>query len=158
MAERGATEALSRRFEMNSSDSASVRGSNQLATAPHGPRIEELGPRQAQQQDRLVSRPVRHVFQQIEERRLGPLEVVEDRDQWPSRGHCLQELAYRPVGLLGCRRHSRDAEELRQTFGDQLSLGGIVEKQGDLRAHVFGAAPLSDPGGIGQNLDDRPIT
>jgi hypothetical protein len=92
MAERGATEALSRRFEMNSSDSASVRGSNQLATAPHGPRIEELGPRRAQQQDRLVSRPVRHVFQQIEERRL-PLEVVEDRDQWPSRGHCLQELA-----------------------------------------------------------------
>jgi hypothetical protein len=62
------------------------------------------------------------------------------------------------VGLLGCRRRSRDAEELRQTFGDQLSLGGIVEKQGDLRAHVFGAAPLSDPGGIGQNLDDRPIT
>ena len=49
----------------------------QLAAAPARPPVEQLGPRHAEQQDRRVARQVGDVLDQVEERRLPPVEVVE---------------------------------------------------------------------------------
>ena len=53
------------------------RGRVHLAAAPTGADLEELGPRDAQHQDRGIPRPVREVFDQVEERRLSPVDIVE---------------------------------------------------------------------------------
>ena len=69
------------------------RGGVQLAAAPAGPQLEQLRPGDAQQEDRRVARPVRDVLDQVEERRLRPLDVVED-DERPFRAG-LEQLAER---------------------------------------------------------------
>ena len=53
----------------------------QLAPAPAGAHVEQLRPRHAQQHDRGLARDVGHVLDQVEEGRLGPLEVVQDHDE-----------------------------------------------------------------------------
>ena len=52
----------------------------QLAASPVGSQLEELGPRDAEQQDRRVSRPVGEMLDQVEEDRLGPLDVVQHQN------------------------------------------------------------------------------
>jgi hypothetical protein len=49
----------------------------QLAAAPAGPPVEQLGPSQAEQQERRLAREIGDVLQQVEEGRLGPVDVVE---------------------------------------------------------------------------------
>ena len=65
------------------SGSSEIVGGVQLAAAPCRPVVEQLRPRQAEQQDRRVAGPVRDVLDQVEERRLGPVDVVEHDDQRP---------------------------------------------------------------------------
>ena len=57
----------------------------ELAAAPAGPELEQLGTGDAEQEDRRVARPVGDVLDQVEEDGLGPLEVVEDDDLRPLR-------------------------------------------------------------------------
>ena len=52
----------------------------QLAAAPVRSRVEELRPRGAHQHDRRVARPVHDVVHDVEERRLGPVDVLPERD------------------------------------------------------------------------------
>src|SRR5262249_5266062 len=59
------------------------RGRVQLPAAPGGPLVEQVWPRQAQQQERRTAGQVGDVVDQIEERLLAPLDVVEDHDQRP---------------------------------------------------------------------------
>ena len=54
---------------------ARVRG----PASPRRPRVHQVGPRQAEQQDRDVVAPASEVLDQVEEGRLGPLEVVDGR-------------------------------------------------------------------------------
>ena len=58
----------------------------QLAAAPAGSQLEQLGPGDAEEEDRRVARPVGDVLDQVEEDRLRPLDVVEHEDLWPLRG------------------------------------------------------------------------
>ena len=73
----------------------------ELATGPRRARIEQLGACDAEEQDRRVTAEVGHVLEQVEERRLGPLDVVEEHDEWTLCRCLLEELAGRPGGLLG---------------------------------------------------------
>src|SRR4029079_14543044 len=54
--------------------------------------VQELGPSETEHEYRSVERPIDHVLDQIEERRLGPVEIVEDEDQGPIAGQCFEEL------------------------------------------------------------------
>jgi hypothetical protein len=55
----------------------------QLAAAPSGPLVEQLGPRHAEQQDRRVAAQVGDVLDEVEEGRLAPVQIVEDHNQRP---------------------------------------------------------------------------
>ena len=60
-----------------------ARASHSARLRPAGPCVEQLGPRQAEQQERRVRARVGDVLDQVEERRLAPVDVVEDRHQRP---------------------------------------------------------------------------
>ena len=61
--------------------------------APGRPQLQQLGPGDAEQEDRRVAREVGDVLDEVEERRLGPLEVVDDDDLRPLGGARLEEPA-----------------------------------------------------------------
>ena len=77
----------------------------QLAAAPAGPQLEQLGPGDAEQEDRRVARPVGDVLDQVEEDRLGPLDVVEHEDLRPLAARRLDQPAEGElrVGRASCR-------------------------------------------------------
>ena len=52
-----------------------------IAPRPVGPLLEQLRPREAQDQQRDALDPAREVLDEIEEGRLGPVHVVEADDQ-----------------------------------------------------------------------------
>ena len=71
-----------------------------LAAAPVATDVEQLGSRDAEQQDRSVARVVRQVVDEVEEGRLRPLEVVEDDDERTRLRQRLEELPHGPERLL----------------------------------------------------------
>ena len=76
-----------------------------LPAAPARPNVEQLGTRDAEQEDRRIAREVGDVLHEIDEDRLGPLQVVDDDDLRASGGTCLEQP---PEGELRLRRRAAD--------------------------------------------------
>ena len=58
----------------------------QLAARPGRPPVEQVGPGEAEQQDRRIAAPVGHVLDEVEEPGLAPVDVVEHDEQPAIRG------------------------------------------------------------------------
>ena len=71
-----------------------------LAAGPTCPTVEKIRARHAEQQDRRVTGKIRHVLDQIEERLLTPVHIVEDTDDRCVDCNRLEQLAKRPPDLL----------------------------------------------------------
>ncbi len=108
-----------------------------LASRPAGAAVEELRPSGAQQQDRRVAREIGDVLDEVEERLLAPVDVVEHADHRPCGRDPLQQLAERVRDLLARRRHLLVAQQR----GDRLR-PDVLER---------GRRQLL------RNLDDRPV-
>ena len=115
-------------------------------------KLAELRPREAEQQDRRARGEERHVLDQVAERPLAPLDVVEDDDQRPLRRSLLQGLAESPGDLLGRCRGLALAEERVDRGGGDLVRGQQVELLQDLHHRPVGdplpvreAAAVDDP-------------
>ena len=67
---------------------------------PGGAALGELRPRHAEEQDRGAGGQECDVLDEVEERLLAPLDVVEDDHQRPLRRRLLERLAERPGDLL----------------------------------------------------------
>ena len=76
------------------------RGRADAAAAPAGPHVEQLGPREADDQQRRVLDPLGEVLDQLEQRLLGPVDVLEDEDERLRVGELRGPLARRPRDLL----------------------------------------------------------
>jgi len=74
-----------------------------LPAAPPRPQIEKLGARDAEQEDRRVARVVGDVLDEVDEHRLGPLQVVDHDDLWALRGMGFEQPTKREL-CLGWRR------------------------------------------------------
>jgi hypothetical protein len=130
------------------------RGRVHLAAAPPRSDVEELGPRHADEQDRGVPGPVGEVLDKIQERGLGPVDVVEHDDERPLAREVLEELAHRPDGVLGGARVV-PGQEPADERADPVSLFGALEESCELGPggpHVVG--PL-DAGGALDRFGDR---
>ena len=92
------------------------RGRVQLPAGPPGVLVEQLGTPHAREQDRCVPREVGDVFDEIEERRLSPLQVVDREDQRPIDGEGLHQRPERPEHLIRRRLAARDADRLPDEF------------------------------------------
>ena len=75
--------------------------------------VVELGAGEAQQQDGRVARPSEHVLEQVEERRLRPVHVLDTDDERPQLSARLQPLPHVPEDLV-VRAAGDLAEELLQ--------------------------------------------
>ena len=67
-------------------DGARVR----LASTPARPLLEQLGPRRADEENGRVARHLGHALDHVQERGLGPVQVVEDDDERPLAGEPLE--------------------------------------------------------------------
>ena len=77
------------------------RGRVPFAAAPAGAHVEQLRTGHPDEKYRSVPRPVGDMLDQVEERRLCPVEVIEDDDERPPSGQRLEELSHPPKALLG---------------------------------------------------------
>ena len=77
----------------------------ELASAPARPRVEQLRPRDAEQEDACVPREICDVLHEVDEDRLGPLEIVDHDDLRAFGRACLEEP---PKGELRLRRRRAD--------------------------------------------------
>ena len=93
-----------------------------------------------------------HVLDELEEGRLGPVDVLEQDDERARRGELLEELASPPVELLHGERLLREPDRGRDAGGHV----GVVVERGQLRVRLLRAVALGDPGGLADGLGERP--
>jgi hypothetical protein len=96
-----------------------------LGRHPVGADVEQLRARLADDQHRGALDPVGEVVEQVEERGLAPVDVVEGHDERPAGGEALEEAADRPVGLLQPDVGGAQAEQRPEPVADELIVGGI---------------------------------
>jgi hypothetical protein len=72
--------------------------------------IEKLGTSEAEDQQRHALRPLDDVLDRVEQRRLGPVDVLKDNRDWTIRGQRLKELAVREERLLDAGGQPRVGE------------------------------------------------
>src|SRR4029453_12945039 len=109
---------------------------------PRRAAVDELGPRRADEQDRGARRQQRDMLQQVEERLLAPLDVVEDRDE---RRLLFEQLAEGPGDLSRGRAGFRLAEERPDRVG-----GRLVAWQGVELLDRIDDRPIGDPFAVRQ--------
>ena len=113
-----------------------------LAAAPSGMTLEELRPRRADDQERQTGRPVHEILHELEQRRAGPVHVLEDQDQRSVGRDGLEETS--PGGKrLGSLGHASDAggaraDQERQAGPEPVPLGGILDDRPDGRGELVG--------------------
>ena len=108
----------------------------QLAAAPARPNVEQLGARDAEQEDRRIAREVGDVLDEVDEDRLGPLQVVDNHDLRALRRPRLEQP---PKGELRLRRRpaddrirldaDRDQDLDERPVGDPLAVGEAATAQ-----------------------------
>src|SRR5205085_5600113 len=92
------------------------------AAAPAGAHVEQLRPRKADQEERRLADGGSEVFDQLEQRLLAPVDVLEDEDE----RLCLRELlrpGSRGPGDLLLRTLALDGLEHADREGEQVGDG-----------------------------------
>ena len=118
--------------------------------------FEQLGPGQAEQQDRDVGDRRRQPGEQAEKRRLGPVDVVDDHHEGPRVGPGSHEMADRPLGLRSRRRALREPEQLRDLGGDDAAVCAALDVGLDKLARLRDRVLVVDPCELPHDLADRP--
>jgi hypothetical protein len=101
------------------------------------PDVLHLGPRRADQQDRCPGLALGDELEQVEERRLGPVQILEDEHERATLGQELEQAADAPVELglsdlgRGVRsgRSRGDADDVRHGGRDRPQLVEVVTVQ-----------------------------
>ena len=84
--------------------------------------LEELRAGDADEEDRRFPGPLREVLDQVEERGLRPVNVLEEDDQRTAAGQRREESPRRPEDLLALDRGLRAADRLQEGLGERLRL------------------------------------
>ncbi len=127
-----------------------------LPAAPRRPRLEQIGAAERDHHDRDVLRPVRDVIDQVEQRRLGPMHVVEHDHERPAPRQRLQERPDRPERLVHAGRALADPDHLRHAFGGLLAAAFAGNDPRDLAPRLGRRVAVGQAGRLGDDLDDRP--
>src|SRR5207244_1222679 len=75
------------------------RGRTHATSSPARPHVEQFGTRETEDQKRALSHPLREVVDQLEQRLLRPVNVLEDHDQRLDVRQLVRELARGPRDL-----------------------------------------------------------
>ena len=123
------------------SASSPLSGSSRSVTGQEG-RLSSSSARHAEQQERGAAGEQRDVLDQVEERLLAPLDVVEHDDE---RRLLLEQLAERPGDLLRRRARLRLAEQRTDR-----RRGRRIGRQHVELLHDLDDRPVGDPDPVGQ--------
>ena len=124
------------------------RGDVELAATPGASLIQQLRACQTHEQDRRIARPVGDVLDQIQERGLRPVDVLEHQDHGGIDGQTFDELAERPEDLLGGDGRLAQTDQLTDAIRDQALSVVFAERGGDPRPRLFRGVADLDPGGL----------
>src|SRR5215217_8927219 len=94
--------------------------------------VKKLRTRQADDEDRRVTAPADEVLDELEERGLSPLKVVEGDDERPIGCELFEQAAHGPVGLLDRTRLRADADCSGDASSDALRIVIAVEQLFDV--------------------------
>ena len=127
----------------------------ELAAAPRRTVVQELGTRRADEEDRRVPRQVGDRLDEVEQGRLGPVDVVDEDDERPLVGEVLQRATERPDELfLGRRRLETD--EADEAARDRRCLRQSGDERVDPLTLRLGGVAFLDAGRLPDDLGDRP--
>ena len=132
-----------------------------LARSPFGIALDQFRPRECEDEDRVVPRPLEEVFHEVEQRRIGPLHVVEGEDYRLLLRHPLEESS--PAG-----EHVLALMHLPLLEPQQLSGRGSTQSAprrrdngfhalAELRPRRLRVVTLGDPGTHSHHLSERPV-
>ena len=112
--------------------------------------LEEIRPRQAEEEEDRSLHDALDVREQLEEPRLGPVEVVDEHGSGPILGERLQEQAKRP------RRVRRSPRRLGEAYqrGDALP-GGAWNERTHFRLSLLRRIGGKDARSVADGLQDR---
>ena len=96
----------------------------------HGSCLEEVGAAGAEQQNRRPARR-RDGVEQVEEGRLGPVQVVESEEQRTLAGERLEEAPRCPAGLLGRAGPVGRPDRRAHAGGDERAVGLAADERLD---------------------------
>ena len=133
-----------------------ARGASTGALAPVRMPLEELRPADAEQENRNGRRVARHVLEQREERRLGPLGVVEHGDEWAGVCQSREKRSDGPETLLNCSSRFQKPRELGDRLGDSARIFMRREQRLQLRHCVIRTVALADATCLLNHLRKRP--
>ena len=125
-----------------------------VAAAPRGVALVELRARRADDEQRDPRRPVEGVLDELEQRRVRPMEVFQDEDERAARRERLEEPPPRGERLGPLRASSSvgpdSADERRQPGREPIPLGRLLHRRRDRRRQLLsglvGAVGLENPG------------
>ena len=103
---------------------------------PPRPLLEQLRPGDAEEQDRCVAAPAADVLDEVEQRRLGPVDVLEENEQRTLRAERLEQPAHGPEELL--RRGGSGAAEHPEALDDERCVGLAAHR---VRHRLLAAEP-----------------
>ena len=131
------------------------------ARAPGRPALEEVGAREGHDEDGPGARAVGDRLDEVEERGVGPLELLEDEDDGPALGDPLEEGPAGRLELLALAgRRGLEAEQGRQARlhpGPLRRVGDVVaEGRRQLLPRRGGVVALGDAGALADHLAERP--
>ena len=121
----------------------------------------QLRSREAEHEDRPVARPLEQVADELDERGVRPLEILEEEGDRALLGHPLEEEA--PCAeqlLLRSSRAVFEAEEVEHPRLDEIALLVVgherVERGANLLSGRGGVLAFDDPGAHAHHLRERP--
>ena len=142
---------------------SSVSGSSDTVAAfslppPQAGRdVEQVGARHAQEQDRRAARPVGDVLDEVEERGLAPVDVVEHEHERALARRGLEEPPDRPEGLLARRPASATPISCDDVPADELLVLVALEHRADLRLDDVGQVEVGQARRLLDRLDHREV-
>ena len=119
------------------------------AVRPIRPELEQLLPGQAEDHHRDILRPAGEIFDEVEQRAIRPVQVLEDENEWFLLGQSLEEHPQRPLKVFACRISLGDPNGLNHPLRYQVRVIGGPEQLRDRGTRVFA-------GRLMNNLRERP--
>ena len=139
------------------------RGEVAMTRAPGRPPLEQLGPRLRDDEDRRVAGPLEQVLDEVEQRRVRPLHVLEDHHHRVDVGQPLEEqppggeevLALVAAALL------LEPEQVGQPRLDEAALVRVgdvlLDDRGELGERRARLLVLDDPRAHPDHVRERPV-
>jgi hypothetical protein len=115
-----------------------------VAHAPPRALLEQMWSRNAEDEHRRLGDPGAEILDQVEQRRLGPVDVFENDDERTLPGQSLEETPDRPEDLAGGRTALGSSGQLEHALRDGAGVRVVREQGGDRRVRPFWDRLLDD--------------